>query len=113
MYDYSTKRNETFKEYQQFVGAEQQNLLKHTPTRWLSLRRCVTRFIDQYAALKAYFSSHNDAEKPRSKVGFINSILQDSQTLPWCYFVLFAFEPFYKFTNLFQVCVSQLFVEQV
>ena len=30
-------------------------ILKHSPTRWLSLLRCVRRYIQQYSGLKSYF----------------------------------------------------------
>lgn len=99
----SSKRLEHLKEFQAFVGVESQKLLKHCPTRWLSLRRCLIRLIDQYDALKSYFSAQQDAEKPRSKVGCIHKSLQDPLTLPWLHFLVHALEPFYLFNVKFQV----------
>lgn len=103
---YSTKRMEQLKEFQEFVGAEAEKILKHCPTRWLSLRRCIVRLISQYSALKSYFSSHPDAEKPRSKVGLIHSTLQDPTTMAWLRFLEFTLDPFYRFNAKFQVNTS-------
>ena len=99
----STKRVEALKEFQDFVGIEQQNLIKHCPTRWLSLRRCVNRLISQLPALKSYFGAQPEVDKPRSKINNIHQILQDPLLLPWLHFIDVFLEPFYKFNMKFQV----------
>jgi hypothetical protein len=85
------------------VGVEQQKLLKHCPTRWLSLRRCLQRLVSQFEALKSYFGAHPDSEKPRSKVAWIVSLLNNPFTLPWLHFLLSALDPYYHFNKKFQV----------
>lgn len=104
MHDYcSSKRIEELKEFQEFVGVEQEKLLKHCPTRWLSLRRCIVRLIKQYDALKSYLGSYKDVEKPGSKVQTTYAILHDPTTIAWLHFLAFTLEPFYKFNMKFQV----------
>ena len=61
---YSVKRRECLKEFEEFTDVEHMQLLKHRPTRWLSLQRAVTRILLQYPALLAYFASHGEVEKP-------------------------------------------------
>mgnify|MGYP001793634935 FL=1 len=91
------------KEFQEFVGCEQKKLLKHSPTRWLSMHRCLTPLLEQYEAVKSYFASHKEAEKRRSKVGQIHSTLQDPSTLPWLQFICHVLAKFGKFNSTFQV----------
>ncbi|XP_067951926.1 zinc finger protein 862-like [Watersipora subatra] len=98
----STKRMEKLREFQEFVGVEQQRLLKHCPTRWLSLRKCVERVLKQYSALRSYFGAHCEIDRPRSKVHYIYSQLMNPLLLPWLHFVNTFLEPFYAFNMKFQ-----------
>lgn len=102
---FSSKRLDSLREFQQFVGCEEQRLLKHCPTRWLSIHKCLKRLVSQYEAVRSYFASNDETERKRSKVHFINNTLQDPMTLPWLHFVVHALEPFTKFNALFQVCI--------
>lgn len=99
----SPKRNEELREFQKFLNANEERLLKHSTIRWLSLGRCIERLLSQFEAVKSYFSSQPDAEKPRSKVGTLLSILQDPLCLPWLQFVQAALLPYYSFNKQFQV----------
>lgn len=108
----SSKRIEELKEFQSFVGVQEDKLLKHCPTRWLSVRRCLARLLEQYEALKSYFISHPDAEKQRSKVARLNEVLSYKLTLPWLNFVMTALEPYHTFNQKFQsedVLVTDLY----
>ncbi|XP_067951053.1 uncharacterized protein [Watersipora subatra] len=98
----STKRMEKWCEFQEFVGVEQQRLLKHCSTRWLSLRRCVERVLKQYSALRSYFGAHCEIDRSRSKVHNIYSRLMNPLLLPWLHFVNTFLEPFYAFNMKFQ-----------
>ena len=59
----SVKRKEEFEEFQEFTGVALQKVVKFCSTHWLSLHRAVSRYIEQWPALKAYFNSHADVEK--------------------------------------------------
>ena len=98
----SSKRFEQFKEFPLFASADQEKLLKHCPTRWLSLR-CIQRVVNQFDALVSYLGAHSDSDKPRSKVGVILSLLRDLLTLPWLHFLDYALEPYYLFNLKIQV----------
>ena len=60
----SLKPKEEFREFQQFVGVDMEDILKHVSTRWLCLERCVNRTIRQWPAVKEYLESDNDRERP-------------------------------------------------
>ena len=51
----SSKRQDTFKEFQSFFEIEPHKLLSPAQTQWLSLQECVSRLLKQYEALKHYF----------------------------------------------------------
>ena len=63
-FSHSAKRKEEYKEFLEFTDVEPLKLLKYVSTRWLSLERCVNRFLQQWPALVSYFESHADVEKP-------------------------------------------------
>ena len=45
-----------------FFSTEPRVILKHCPTRWLSLLRCVDQYIRQSDGVKSYFLSCDEAE---------------------------------------------------
>lgn len=69
---YSYKRQSTFKEFQTFVDIKPHKLLQPNQTRCLSLHNCIKRVIEQYPALKLYFTGEklldNKAENIYSNV---------------------------------------------
>lgn len=81
-------------------------MLKHCPTRWLSMMRCITRLIDQYNAVESYLGAQKDADNPRSKVSNILKSLRDPLLLPWLSFLKTALGPYYTFNARFQVSVK-------
>ena len=55
--DKSSKRKNQFAGFCSFCDVEYRKILKHVNTRWLSLQLAITRTLQQYPALKAYFLS--------------------------------------------------------
>ena len=51
----SAKRRETLKEFYIFVETEFYEILRHVPTRWLSLPPCIERILLSWKALSSYF----------------------------------------------------------
>ncbi|XP_035985951.1 uncharacterized protein LOC118559371 [Fundulus heteroclitus] len=62
----SAKRIEELKSIHTFVETEYQSLLRHVPTRWLSLWPAVKRLHDSWAPIKTYFLSLGEDECPKS-----------------------------------------------
>lgn len=100
-FDKSSKRCEELKDYfADFPDVEYQAILRHCPTRWLSMRPCVSRLIAHYNPLKAYFIDHEDSQV--GKVKQIKKILCDPKTLPLLYFLEDILAPVDAYNKLFQ-----------
>ena len=61
-FSYSAKRQGVFKAIQSFAEVEPHKLLRPCQTRWLSLRACVSRVIEQRDVLILYFQSVVDQD---------------------------------------------------
>ncbi|KAL1416686.1 hypothetical protein MTO96_027629 [Rhipicephalus appendiculatus] len=51
----SAKRKEALRQFQEIHDADFRKILKHVPTRWLSLGKCLTRLLDQWKPLLSFF----------------------------------------------------------
>ncbi|KAL3244110.1 hypothetical protein MRX96_047301 [Rhipicephalus microplus] len=60
----SAKRKDRLVEFQGMHNTEVRNILKHVPTRWLSLGRCLTRLLEQWQPLVSFFLNET---KPKSQ----------------------------------------------
>ena len=76
----SVKRKQQLKEFCTFVNVTYKKILGHVETRWLSLLRVIVRVLEIWRALKSYFESHPDSEKP-GRVKTITSLLCDNTKL--------------------------------
>lgn len=65
-FSHSSKRKREFKVFQEFVGTENHNILRHYEIRWLSLHNCVSRIVEQWDALKLYFQQESLIERNHS-----------------------------------------------
>lgn len=100
---YSTKRNEVLKGYFDDIdGVEYTRILRHTPTRWLSLRPCVQRLLKYWEPLCCYFRDQPDVGRVRA----VKRILEDPTTKPILCFIDSAFSSIDAYNQLFQVSVD-------
>ena len=84
---HSSKRKQNFHDlWCSLFTTEPDVILKHCPTRWLSLLRCVDRYIKQYDGLLSYFLSCNDHT---AKVTSIIARLQNPPNPYSTFFLLF------------------------
>ncbi|GFT82427.1 uncharacterized protein TNCV_4927801 [Trichonephila clavipes] len=51
----SAKKREDLKEYFDFFESEYREVIRHVPTRWLSLFNALDRMLSSWGALKRYF----------------------------------------------------------
>ncbi|XP_045208611.2 uncharacterized protein LOC123560483 [Mercenaria mercenaria] len=99
---HSSKRKEEYKEFQQFTVTDAAKILKHCPTRWLSLDRCVRRTLQQWPALHSYFNSHEEAEKCGSCVYRCANNLNNEQLLLVFHCLEYILAPLLEFNTTFQ-----------
>ena len=78
---------------------EPEAILKHCPTRWLSLLRCVHRYLNQYEGLKSYFLSCNEQSQ---KVVSITHRLENPLTKPILHFLAHVLPSMDHFSKMFQ-----------
>ncbi len=96
----SSKRNQQFADHWcSLFTSEPEAILKHCPTRWLSLLRCVGRYLTQYEGLKTYFLS---CYEQTAKVISITSRLENLLTKPILYFLAHVLSSMDRFSRLFQ-----------
>ena len=98
---HSSKRKQDFCDlWCSLFTSEPQTILKHCTTRWLSLLRCVGRYLSQFDGLKSYFLSCSEAET--SKVVNILRRLENPLTKPILHFLSFILPSMDRFNRLFQ-----------
>ena len=73
-----------FEQFQYFVEVKPNQLLKSCQTRWLSLKACVIRLIEQYDALLSYFRSTDDR---KAVVQRIKRVLEKPTTKAYLLFL--------------------------
>lgn len=98
---HSSKRKQEFCDLRcSLFTSEPQTILKHCTTGWLSLLRCVGRYLTQFDGLKSFFLSCSEAET--SKVVSILQQLENPLTKPLLLFLSFLLPAMDKFNRLFQ-----------
>ncbi|XP_060556756.1 uncharacterized protein LOC132717332 [Ruditapes philippinarum] len=102
-FQHSSKRRQILQDFREFTDTTTYKLVRHCSTRWLSLQTCVDRYLQQWPALEAYFTSHDDAEKRGSRVFRVVECLQDPLLALIFRFLSFILVPLNDFNTTFQV----------
>jgi hypothetical protein len=97
----SPKRSGSLREFQQFFETDEHKLLQAGKTRWLGLKSCVDRLIEQYEVLREYFTLQV-FEDPSGNSDMILRSLKNPFTLAYLEFMSFNLERFTSFNLLFQ-----------
>ena len=103
----SPKRTKAFVEFQEFFDLEQHKILKSGQTRWLSMKGAVKRILEQYSALKLYFTSEVMEDPTHTNESILRS-LNNKHTLAYLEFMDYSLGRFASFNLLFQ-CETPLF----
>lgn len=77
-FNLSSKRQDAFKEFQNFVGVEPHKILSSGQTRWLSLEQCVQRLLEQWDALTLYFTELSFSDPTTAMMPSLQSCLTRS-----------------------------------
>ena len=105
-FKHSSKRYYEFAEIlQEFEGIATLNIVKHCPTRWLSLERAVKRLLLLWPALRAYFDRERTTNARASRVA---DSLMSPETKVWFHFVAFALKPLNAFNTTLQTSSSKI-----
>lgn len=97
----SPKRQQSFKEFQNFVEIEPHKILAPGQTRWLSLQACVRRLIEQWNALDLCFAELAFSD-PTQVNDMIVSALKSKCTLAYLEFLDYNLGKFNGFNTHFQ-----------
>ena len=97
----SSKRQEEFEDFQEFTNTKYHRILQPGQTRWLSLHRCVDRLLEQFNALKLYFTSVVSDDTTQTNQTIFTA-LEDPFTKPYLEFLKYALNHFNKMNALFQ-----------
>jgi predicted DNA-binding antitoxin AbrB/MazE fold protein len=99
----SAKRNASLKQCYVFTECVYKKMIRHCPTRWLTLFKAVTRIIEDYDAIKAYFSALSEEETPESVLDFFNENVENDVSI--CEMYLLFVE---SYMEIFQFAILDL-----
>ncbi|XP_022172290.1 uncharacterized protein LOC111035088 [Myzus persicae] len=85
----SHSRQSKYKNFQEFFQAEMHKILSPCTTRWLSLKACVDRILEQFPALKEYFRLVN-FEDPSKTSELIFSTIENSFSIFYLEFMSYS-----------------------
>jgi hypothetical protein len=105
----SPLRTKNFQQFQEFFDIEKHQMLKTGQTRWLSMKMCVDRVIEQYEALKLYFTGAAIEDPTRTNDSIVKS-LNNKFTLAYLEFMSFNLGRFVSFNTLFQSGIPVLYL---
>lgn len=97
----SHSRQTKYKEFQEFFQVEIHKILSPCTTRWLSLKACVDRVLEQFPALKEYFRLVN-FEDPSKTSELIYSTMENSFSIIYLEFMSYSLGLLTNFNTLFQ-----------
>lgn len=108
-FNVSSLRSKDFQRFQDFFYIEKHQFLKAGQTRWLSMKMCVERIIEQYDVLKLFF--HGTAiEDPTHTHDNILKSLNNKFTLAYLEFMAFNLGRLVSFNTLFQSEIPVLYM---
>ena len=103
----SSLRQHRFNEFQAELEVDQQKMLKHVSTRWLSIGRCLERLLKNWDPLKAFFKAEETAPgktavEQKNRVGRIVTFLKSPTNRLYCIFLLYTIGVFDEVLLSFQ-----------
>ena len=100
-FSHSAKRLAEFAKFQHFSETEPHKILKPAQARWLSLQMCVSRIIEQWDALEAFFAHQASIERLVSADNLASAYRNPIFKL-YFNFLYCVLPKFTKFNKLFQ-----------
>lgn len=112
-FEHSSKRLAALESFQEEVLHHK--ILKHVSTRWLSIRRCLDRLIENWQALKAFFRQETGStsnSSAQSRQDRLKKFFQSPTNLLYCQFLSSALEPFDTLNQQLQNEAPQIHILQ-
>lgn len=97
----SSQRCDAFKEFQDFFNLDHHQMLRAGQTRWLSMKMCVDRLLEQYEALKLYFRGVALEDPSHTNDAIVKS-LNNVFTQAYLEFMSYNLSRLTSFNTLFQ-----------
>ena len=113
--DKSSKRQSFFKEMQLLHDVKQGKILKHVSTRWLSIKKCLPRLIENWEPLYTFFKSEESASTSataKEKTGRLKKLFASRTNQLICKFLVDALQPFDAINTELQSDASKIHVLQ-
>lgn len=104
----SSKRQHVFREFQNSAGVEPHKILAPGQIRWLSLEICVKRILEQWNALKLYFTDVAFTDPTNCNDAIVQD-LSSKYTLAYLEFLAFNLSRFNSFNTQFQAETPNFF----
>jgi hypothetical protein len=104
----SAKRKTELREMQGKYGLQNLKVLKHVPTRWLSLGNCLRRLLVLRDPLKKFFSEEMKKDLSKQKKTQqnrpmrVDTFLNSYTSIAYCHFLCYALEVFDKYNTALQ-----------
>lgn len=95
--DKSSKRQAAFKQMQLLNDLKESKILKHVSTRWLSIRTCLPRLVENWDALFDFFAAEESSaatSKLKEKAQKLRKQFQSPTNKLYCHFLIDSLEPF-------------------
>lgn len=106
-FNLSSQRIDAFHEFQDFFDVHKHKILKAGNTRWLSMKMCVDRVLEQYEPLKLYFTEAG-LQDPTNVHDSVMRSLNNHFTRAYLEFLAFNLGRLTAFNTLFQSSVPLL-----
>ena len=91
----SSKRLKSLQHFQKETGSVMHKILKHGPTRWLSLHACIGRLIEQWDALSSFVLNEKcEVKKTNDRLLRICSFFEDPSSKLYALFLQYALPKF-------------------
>lgn len=103
-FSHSAKRLATLKQFQYFTETEPHKILRPAQTRWLSLKQCVNRLVEQWEALTQFFQHESNQQgiAGTSQAAKLHGYLINPHFKLYFLFLDYILPKFTKFNLLFQ-----------
>lgn len=98
----SAARREDLTDIQFDLNVDEVFFLRHTPSRWLTLQPAILRILNQWAAIKAYFSSRHQEDETNEHYRATRRLLDSPLTHVQLQFIADVAPMFSQFLQLFQ-----------